>query len=431
MISFQRSFSSSASHGMKKKALKAFKNRGSDYRNIPRKTVGTHLSYNDLITSMRQPTKLAGEHDLPALDGKQLQVGQAVKFSRQSLGLLGRLGSLTRDNHSELVGEPMLITKPELVELKAVIDAGLRSPSSENQALITGGDGIGKSTLLAQAEVLIKSSPNHIIIPIKNSEMLVNGRKDYLYSKELDIFQQPMLVKALLKRMIGSNAAALKSIKLTGSYAFQNNTRAQTVVNFAENNTLYDLASFHPHQRHAGDVFDALIKELTVQTQCPVFLTVDDFNTLPAYASTVYRNFDNTPLHVSKLQLPLTIFKLINGDLKFKKGGVILATSRERFYRSETLHTIIGKKPFNPYFDKKKFDKPLYDLLKSHNLKIIESSLLTRDNVGELVKKFKQFDAFNSEDASKPAERLTEEKFKLSGNGNPKQLLKSIVYVNV
>ena len=180
--------------------------------------------------------------------------------------------------------------------------------------------------------------------------------------------------------------------------------------------------------RNRGAVFDALIKELTTQTKIPVYFTVDNFSHLLTTPFTAYKDTSNKNIHLLKFQIGQSIFDLVSGDLKFaaKNSCVVLATSgSDRTNR--TLPIGLNKLPHDPYLTRYHYEPLLAEKLLKGKCEEFEVAKLSKIEVAKLIEFYQKAGILLEKDLqNKSLEQLTEEKYFLSGNGNPRELLKSI-----
>ncbi|CAH02023.1 mitochondrial 37S ribosomal protein mS29 [Kluyveromyces lactis] len=365
--------------------------------------------------------------DLPMFNPNNISAADVHSFSEQQLQFLYRLGSFKQNQFNELFTRPISLVRDSTT--RKLYEA-LRK--SENKKLVlTGEPGVGKSTLLAQLHAHALENKG-LVLTVSNSELLTNGRNDFFLDE--DRYIQPMYIKNLLTKFVKSNKKELlQSIKLSKDYKLVHSggkdLSVKRNVNLsAGKSTLYDLLSVKAPSRHRGAVFDAFIKELTNQTDHPVYFTVDNFSHLLTTPFTAYKDTSNKNIHILKFQVGQSIFDLVSGDLQFaaKDSCVVLATSGlDRTNR--TLSIGLQKLPHDPYLTRYHYEQILAEKLLKGKVQEFEVTKLNKDEVAKLMEFYQKAGIVLDKDLqNKTFEQLTEEKYFLSGNGNPRELLKSI-----
>lgn len=365
--------------------------------------------------------------DLPIFNPQKMKGFEVNSFSEHQLQLLYRLGSFRQNQFNELFTRPVSLVRDSTT--KKLFDTLEKSTSK--RIVITGEPGVGKTTLLAQlhAQALEKKA---LVFSISNSEILTNGRTDFFAEGEKYI--QPMLVKKLLTKFAKSNSKELlQSITLSDNYKLVHSEGKDLSVKRNVNltkgkSTLSDLLNIKAPSRNRGAVFDALIKELTTQTKIPVYFTVDNFSHLLTTPFTAYKDTSNKNIHLLKFQIGQSIFDLVSGDLKFaaKNSCVVLAISgSDRTNR--TLPIGLNKLPHDPYLTRYHYEPLLAEKLLKGKCEEFEVAKLSKTEVAKLIDFYQKAGILLEKDLqNKTLEQLTEEKYFLSGNGNPRELLKSI-----
>ncbi|KAH3903474.1 related to 37S ribosomal protein S23, mitochondrial [Saccharomycodes ludwigii] len=344
-------------------------------------------------------------------------LNSVVCFSNSQYQTLYRLGSFKQNQFNELFQKPVTLVR-ELTTKKL-----LEQLSTDKKIVLTGERGIGKSTLLAQLHACIHET--HIILHFSHPELFLNGRNDFLPDKGQYI--QPMYLKSLLTKFLKSNRPELlRSIKLSESYKFQNadikdsSVRHNKELNKGQH-TLFDLLNIKTVPKLRGKLFGAVIHELSVQKAVPVTLTIDNFSRLVTSSFTAYRDTNNKPISTLDFQIAKTLFDIISGDISFghNSSSVILALcGSDRSNR--TLPIGLGKLPHDPYLKQYHYDPEFAAKLLKGNVKEFPVARLNEKEVSVLLDFYKQAGV------AKPTDSF-EEKYFLSGNGNPRELLKSAV----
>lgn len=365
--------------------------------------------------------------ELPNFIPSKISSNEVHSFTEKQLQFLYRLGSFKQNQFNELFTRPVsLIREDTTSKLFEKLDK-----SKSQKLVITGEPGVGKSTLLAQLHAHALEN-NALVLAITNPEILTNGRKDFFIEEGRYI--QPMCLKNLLNKFLKSNdTELLQSIKLSKDYKLSHTegkdlSTRRNVSLTAGKSTLYDLLSVKAPPRTRGVVFDAFIHELTSQSQHPVYFTVDNFSHLLTNPFTAYKNTENRNIHILDFQIGKTIFDLISGDLAFaaKKSSIVMAISGvDRTNR--TLPIGLNKLPHDPYLTRYHYEPVLSEKLLKGKVEEFEVAKLNKEEAAKLIEFYQKAGIVLDKDLEeKTFEQLTEEKYFLSGNGNPRELLKSI-----
>ncbi|KAH3685419.1 hypothetical protein WICPIJ_003604 [Wickerhamomyces pijperi] len=424
-----RSFSSSVSlqaapNTSKTKAIaKGFK--GSATGKKSRKTAGSFRFFEDHVHYAKNREPGFELSNLETLNPTTLDLNKVVSYSEQQLQKLIQAGSFKKDQFHELFKTPITLIRDETSTMAQFVQDIATTPSSQNKICLIGERGIGKSTLLTQAQALAISQSNTIVIPISHALKLVDGSNDFFYDSKLQTYTQPMYLKKLLSKIEYINKELLSQIQLSQDYVIEGVTKDKAATKFNQKHTLSDLVqatNLAPRQR--GRVFQILIQELLNQDSHPVLVTVDNFSAITSHPITPYRNVENKQLYVEELQITKTLFQLTSNEVSFKKGGVILATSSDD-KPSVTLKHGLGLIAADPYTKESDFNRTLAS--KITTVKPITVGKLQKECVGKLVEKYIEANAFNkTELENNNHQNLIDQKYVLSGNGNPLELLKSI-----
>ncbi|CEP62466.1 mitochondrial 37S ribosomal protein mS29 LALA0_S05e06282g [Lachancea lanzarotensis] len=357
-------------------------------------------------------------------------VDQIVSFSNSQYKSLFINGSFKQNQFNELFPHPIsLVRRSTTLNLFEKLTNNSKSTA---KYILTGESGVGKSALLAQVNALA-CDLDAVVINVSHPQLFMNGTSDFFHDGST--YVQPMYLKNLLTKILKANdKKLLSSIFLASSYKFVNaDPRDAANRKFiqlnANENTLLDLLSMKTTPRSRGEVFRTFISELSRQESVPVFFCVDNFSRILSEPYTAYKSTENKNIHVLELQLGKTIMDIVSGDINFanKSSSVILATSgSDRTNR--TLPVGLQKLPHDPYIGKKHYDHALSSLLIKGELKEFPVEKLTKEEVRKLIDFYSKSEIVLSKDTdSQDVEKLVDEKYILSGNGNPKELLRSLV----
>lgn len=372
--------------------------------------------------------------ELPTFNPKTIgELNKVSSFSNKQYKSLYHLGSFHKNQFNELFTKPVsLIRNESTAKLIKLLQS-----ASNKKFIITGEPGVGKSVLLSQVHAFACESSN-VLIHISYPELFLNGRNDFFYDEKLKQYVQPMYLKKFLRKILKSNDEnVLRSIKLTSDYKFSNADPKDSAIKkqiflLKDQNSLYDLLSIKTQGRHRGDLFKAVITELSGQKKYPVFFTVDNFSKILTSPFTSYKDADNKNIHLLDFQLGATIMQIVGGELAFphQNSATVLATSGvDRTNR--TLPVAVGKLPEDVYVDPHHYDPKFAKILQKGSVQEFEVPKLRKEEVKELIEfYYKSEILLNSDSQNKTLEQLTDEKYILSGNGNPRDLLKSIVLMH-
>lgn len=401
-----------------KAVAQGFKKGGDGKKN--RKSSGSHKFYESFVSTGKYSNK-APELELPTLSSES-KANEVVKYSDLQYKRLVHVGAFKKDQFHELFSKPITLVRDETIELRDFIEKANTSSSKENRICFIGESGIGKSTLLAQSQALI--SQDSIILPISYAFRLVDGSNDFWYDPQLKTYTQPMYLKKFFSKIEYANESVLSKIKLSKEYSIENAVKGRQPIKFTTSNNLLQVVKTKLSPRQRGIAFELLLDELSIQKEFPVFLTVDNFGSLPAAPLTKYRNVENKPIYIEELQITKKIFELTSGEKSFNKGGIILSTSSDDL-PSLTLDAGLGLVEADPYAKSLKFNTKLSSKLTG--VKALKVDKLSKENVSSLVEKLIEAKVFRVDELnSNTKENLTNQKYILSGNGNPLELLKSV-----
>lgn len=423
-----RSFTSSAvpsaaAKPSKAKAVaKGFK--GSATGKKSRKTAGSFRVFEHHVHFAKNREQGFELSNLETLNQGKLDLNKVVSYSEQQLQKLIQAGSLKKDQFHELFKTPITLIRDETTTISKFVDSTATSPSSQNKMCLLGERGIGKSTLLTQAQALAIAQSNIVLIPVSYALKLVDGSNDFFYDSKLQTYTQPMYLKKLLAKVEYINKEVLSQMKLSKDHVIEGVTKDKAATKFNQKHSVLDLLQAKVAPRQRGRVFQIFIEELLKQETNPVLVTVDNFSAITSQPITPYRNVANKQLYVEELQITKTLFQLTSNEIAFKKGGVLLATSSDD-KPSITLQHGLGLITADPYTKEADFNRTLASRITS--VKPVTVGKLEKESVSNLVEKYIEANAFNSTELqANEKDQLVNQKYVLSGNGNPLELLKSI-----
>lgn len=400
------------------------------------KTTGKKVSAGSLYKPWQQTiatsnlNKNAFPVEVPTFKPSEISqcVDQVMSFSNAHYKYLYTLGSFKQNQFNELFPRPISMVRRNTTQ--KLFELLKNSP--DRKFILTGESGIGKSVLLSQVHSLAFEE-NALVINISYPELFLNGTNDFFYDGAS--YVQPMYLKRLLNKILkANNKNLLSSIPISGNYKFANadpkdSASRKFVQITGGKSTLLDLISVKTSPRNRGDLFQAVIQELSKQAKVPVVFTVDNFSRITSEPKSAYKNSNNENIHVLELQLGKTIMEIVSGKVLFphKLSAVVLATSGcDRTNR--TLPVGLQKQPHDPYVSRKHYDHDLACLLSKGNVREFPVNKLSKQELQNLLEFYYKAEIILSKDNNeKTIEQLVDEKYLLSGNGNPRELLKSLV----
>ena len=367
--------------------------------------------------------------DVPLFNPSNLKscIDNVTYFNGKQTKALRHLGSFKKGQFNELFVKPISLVRQGSTQKLLKQLASKDSP----RVIITGEPGVGKTSLLAQMHACAVED-NQIVVNISYPELFLNGRNDFFFDKELKAYVQPMYLKNLIRKISKANdKALLESVKLSKNYKYIKTTLKGTEdITFKKGeNTLHDLLSASINANLRGYQFKDIINELYSQKNTPVLFTVDNFSRMLTGAFTAYKNSNNEPIHLLELQIGKTVMDLASGDIKLNndKSRVLLAISGvDRTNR--TLPVALGKIPADPYIERHIYEPKFVEILQKGKVAEFEVPKLSKEDAKSLIQYYIDAKVVSHKDIeSKTLEQLTEEKYFLSGNGNPRELIKSLV----
>ena len=401
-------------------------------RPVSKRITSTTL-YKNWVDTMHTArlNRNAKEVSLPVFNSAKIDqsVNKVCDFSSSQLKSLHHLGSFKKNQYRELFSKPSSLIRKDSIG-RLIQNISNNKGSSSNRIIITGEPGVGKSTLLAQLHAYAIES-KYLIINIPYPELFLNGRNDFFWDENLKSYVQPMYLKKLLSKILkGNNHELLSSIHLQKDYKFSFTTLSgtQEVILQKGKHTLLDLLKCKVNPNLRGTQFRIFIDEIYSQAETPVLFTVDNFSRLLTSSYTAYRDTENRLIPTLKFQLGNTIMDIASGKIPFKnpKSTFVAAISGvDRTNR--TLPVGLKKLEEDIYIRQYHYDPVYANLLKQGNVEEFHLSKMNKDEVKLLLEYYSQCDILPVRDTKdKDTEKLLDEKFFISGNGNPRELLKSI-----
>lgn len=381
----------------------------------------------------------------------ELNNNKIFKYNELILKKLYISGSFVSNQYNELYSKPItLLRELETNKILEFFNNTLNNESKKNRLILTGESGSGKSTLITQFQSLVLENENSILLPLTNTESLVNGKFDFKLNQESNLYDQQRISKNLLRKFKSLNEDNLKKIKLSNDYTpkLESPTNSSSITNglqtFQKNESnLFELIEYslkNSSKINNTLVFVKIIEELTIQSNFNIYLTIDNFNALTQFSMTNYRDTKNKFIYFQNFQIIKTLTDLISGELSFKKGGILLSTSG-LYKNNDTIKIAINEIEPNHYSKFNEWDKNFTNKLNLNNgLKNIKISNFNLPQIKSLMNGFFKLNLIHNEynlnenlinlnnDNELFLNKFSEKKYIISGNGNPRSLIKSCVF---
>lgn len=374
----------------KKKVKLGFKSK--EVKEKTKRSGMTHLKFEDAVRQLKFEN-LA--NDLTALQLAELSVenlesvhSSVVKFKGHTEKQLKDLGSFKKAQHHELFRNHLSLVSDSTVALSDQFLLKLNGPSNENRLCLLGEKGVGKSTLLAQAQALALSQYNGdvVLLHLDHPERIVEGSSDYILNRKMKKYQQPMFTKRWIKKLRAANEAVFKKMPLTRDISF---VAKKVEYNLKKGeNTVYDFILLNHDFGVVGPstAFQFLVDELKAHSeQFPVLVSIDNFNALIAEAFTKYFHPNMVPIHFTQFEAGHFIELLVGGALSFAKGGVLLAESKD-LGECTTLRVGLGLQEHDPYDKRHQCDAVFANTMsKNGGVKSLVVQNFSKDQARELL----------------------------------------------
>ncbi|EGW30457.1 uncharacterized protein SPAPADRAFT_63290 [Spathaspora passalidarum NRRL Y-27907] len=357
----------------------------------PKKSGMTHHKFRDAVYNLNWDKYASELPPIPNLNVKNLKANSHMaRYSPSVEAALSKFGGFKKGQYHELFEHPVTLANENTQRLNQEFISKLEGNSKDNRVYITGDQAIGKSTLVTQTLGLALEKfgqDKTLILHFDTPKVITNGTSDYIFNKDLGLYQQPMLTKRWVYKFRQVNEATLKTLKLTEDVKFS--VKGKPVALKAGTNTLYeylvqchDFGSSTPTQG-----FQFFINQLKAHSKTvPVVVTVDDFNTLAEFPVTEYKHPDFTSIHATQFEMADFLFKCASGELNFAQGGVLLANTTAVSQHRETMEVALDQTKYDPFANKKYFDREIAEkLLQNGGVKEFKMTPLTKDDTRQLM----------------------------------------------
>lgn len=314
-----------------------------------KKKLGTHYKFADETRlSGYEKTGVSVAH-LPEFSAEPSE--SLMRYSPETETRLAGLGAFRRHQHHELFSNPVTLATANTRRLGGFV-AGLGAEFKNNRLCLVGERGVGKSTLMTQAQAL--AGADTVLLHFGKPEQIANGLSDYVYNRKAQKYQQPMFTKRWIMQTRAANAAVFQKMPLTQDVSFVAKKKLHALK--AGEHTLWDYVSLTQDFGTALLAFAFFVSELAHHSaQFPVLATIEDANSVGLGGKTKYRASDYSPIHLSQFEMGAFVLLLISGDAPFVKGGVLLAES-SGYGHLKTLSVGLGLEEHDPYLKSSECD---------------------------------------------------------------------------
>lgn len=420
-----------AAKAVAKGKAQGFSKASTHYVKPSAKRITPTTLYRNWIDTMHtgRLNKNAPEITLPTFKPAKLDksVNQVCKYSSKQLKLLRHIGGFKKNQFNELFAQPTSLIRSASI---GKLLTKLENPECSKRIIITGEPGIGKSTLLTQLQAYAVEY-KYLVLNIPYPELLLNGRNDFFWDEQLKSYVQPMYLKKWLTKILkGNNRDLLSSIKLQNKYQFAFTTLSgtQDIILEKDQHSIHDLLTTKINANLRGLQFKALIDEIYSQKGVPILFTIDNFSRLLTRSYTDYRDTNNKLIQTLDFQIAATIMKLASGEISLNNpkscfAGAISGVDRT----NNTLPVGLNQIVEDVYMRKYHYDPTYAHLLQKGKVEEFVLSKMSKDDVKLLLDYYSDANILPvKETQDKELEQLVDEKFFISGNGNPRELLKSL-----
>ncbi|KAL8284256.1 hypothetical protein RQP46_005005 [Phenoliferia psychrophenolica] len=261
-------------------------------------------------------------------------IGQVQVFSQPTLAAFKALTipPLVQKEFA-FTAKPSTVIRSATLAITGVLDKSKGTPSTSSRHLLSGPSGSGKSVLLLQGASYALST-GWVVLYLPSTASLVDSTTPHAYSAPHKLFHQPVLAQQLISRFAAANKATFKKLKTLRSRTFGE-------VTVAEGATLEELTR-NVDEKNSTAVLEALLEDLSQQSNFPVLLALDDAQCLFAPSSYVDPSYQ--VLEPYSLAVPRLLLEFISGAKAFTKGSILLAPSLISARTSEAMSRRLAAK---------------------------------------------------------------------------------------
>lgn len=340
---------------------------------------------------------------------EQLETGKVFRYPSYAEECLRIFGSYRRGQKHELFkNHTTLIRENTSVPMAEAIKNGLKSSSKDNRFCLMGNKGTGKSTLLAQTQAFALQQ-GYVVIPVPRASELISGDNDAFYNEALKMHIQPMYVRRWMKRVAKGNEKVLSQIPASDKFSSGKKSASGA-------KSLYDVLIEGRKKPEACQIMDQVIAELAAQETAPVLFTMDDINIFCQNVYSENTDYDNQHIYHGDLQVPKTFLDYLSGAKSFKRGAVVSAVNSS-YKLNETIKAGLGFQEPTPYAKVERYDPTLASKFKG-----VTPLTLQHYSQAE-TKTMLEYWISVGVIPSELDQQLLNQKYFISGNGNPEALL--------
>ncbi|KAJ2747599.1 hypothetical protein GGI20_000424 [Coemansia sp. BCRC 34301] len=240
----------------------------------------------------------------------------------------------------KLFGKPALLYREAT---QALVDrlAQFAEAAPKRATVLDGQNGAGKSAELLKLAAVAATS-GHIVIYALSTLPWVNSSRPYGPDLKNELFVQYELASELLRSVAAVSREALDKVVLGQSIVLGKRS-------LDADKTLADLVDVGlqtPSLAH--DALDQLLSIASTQTVVPVFIALDEVNTL--WCNTSYRDQEDIILPANRFRLARSFLPFFEGQATLARGWVVGATSySEVRFMPKDLKTKLNLPPAIPF----------------------------------------------------------------------------------
>lgn len=366
---------------------------------------------------------------LPKFDVDKLDSlkGKLTTYTDHQSECLQRLGSFRPNQFRELFPTPMSLVRESTI--LRLVHKLTDLDSNERKFVLTGEPGVGKSTTLAQLQAWALDK-KYLLISLSYPRLIMDGLNDFQYNEISKLYEQPMFLKKHIGSIKNANdPKILKSIVLQNDYSFTKTDLTETnIIDLhKDKNTLFDLLSVKPNANLLGTQYEGIMTEIYSQREIPILYTVDNFSYILTNSYTKYCDTEGKSIPALRFQIVDKFMKLISGQTKLVNPLSAIITSISGDDRTNhTLPVALGKKPLDPYITQPYLDQEYVKLLQMGSVKEFPIEKFHKDEVAALMEYCTKLQLPLSRDTGKTIDEIVNEKYFISGNGNCREIFKSM-----
>lgn len=319
------------------------------------------------------------DESLSILKSSNLEKKGMVTYPDDIQASLINLGTFLPQQNNELFKTHSSLLRAETEQILTHMNNG-------DSVLVLGGAGSGKSTVLSQAQALAKLE-KWVVLHLPRAMALIDGSTDHVKSEDGDFYWQPMLVKRWFKKILKANKDVLSP-------------EATKILKAGK-----------------ADSVDALFEQLEADGN-KVLLTLDGLNAWTHHPLALNTSADNKRIYHAKLQLPKLFLEYFSGEKKL--DGAVIAATTGNYKMNKTVPVALGRAETHAYAELDEFDPELAERLK--NAKPLDVGSFSLQETSLYLQYLERAGL-----CPEAGEQFVKDTYLLSGNGNPRALLKTFI----